>query len=257
MLVFLALRHMLYLFICVFVFMYLCMRHLGISVWISLDLSFQSKIRWRPVFLLSSKKRTRKGVPSFPICSNILRLSMSSAKYQKVIFDVVCLPACLLFKHLLNKISLNLALLYFYQAPLPCSATTSASAATLAQVSLCQSFKINLFLVWESIANMPFSNVLVCMGHLCLMIRRDGDASVQSVGQCPVPPAPATPRLMALLAVALQPLFWGHLFVRILQTAVVPFNLMHHQPTSSYLALQWLQNVCKASPPNVFRVFYV
>ena len=84
-------------------------------------------------------------------------------------------------------------------------------------------------------------------------------ASVQSVGQCPVPPAPApaTPRLMALLAVALQPLFWGHLFVRILQTAVVPFNLMHHQPTSSCLALQWLQNVCKASPPNVFRVFYV
>ena len=141
--VFLALRHMLYLFICVFVFMYLCMRHLGISVWISLDLSFQSKIRWRPVFLLSSKKRTRKGVPSFPICSNILRLS--SAKYQKVIFDVVCLPACLLFKHLLNKIPVKLALLYFYQASLPCSAITSASAATLAQVSLRQSFKINFF----------------------------------------------------------------------------------------------------------------
>ena len=35
--VFLALRHMLYLCICVFVFVYLCMRHLVISVLISLD----------------------------------------------------------------------------------------------------------------------------------------------------------------------------------------------------------------------------
>ena len=40
--------------------------------------------------------------------------------------------------------------------------------------------------------------------------------------------ATTAPRLMALLALTLQPLFWGHLFVRILQTAVVPFNLMHH-----------------------------
>ena len=43
----------------------------------------------------------------------------------------------------------------------------------------------------------------------------------------PVPP-PSSSRLMALLALSVQPLFWAHLFVRILQTAVVPFNLMHH-----------------------------
>ena len=35
--VFLALRHMLYLCICVFVFLYLCVRHMGISFLISLN----------------------------------------------------------------------------------------------------------------------------------------------------------------------------------------------------------------------------
>merc|ERR1712198_223748 len=42
--VFLALRHMFYLCICVFVFVYLCMRHLAISVLISLDQELSENI---------------------------------------------------------------------------------------------------------------------------------------------------------------------------------------------------------------------
>ena len=131
-----------YLCICIYVFVYETLGNISLDIHRP-ELSVQNKAT--TCFLSSSEKRTRNGVPSLPICSNILRLS--SAKYENVICDVVCLPACLLFKHLLNDFPLKLALLYFCQASVPCSATTSASAATLAQVSLRQSFKINLFLV--------------------------------------------------------------------------------------------------------------
>ena len=101
------------------------------------------------------------------------------------------------------------------------------------------------------------NRVLCAWAHPCLMTRRADDEMgmpvsrvLGSIGQCwPVLASVGQyhhTRLIALLALSLQPLFWGHLFVRILQTAAVPFNLMHHhQHHPTLLALQWLQNVCQ------------
>ena len=83
------------------------------------------------------------------------------------------------------------------------------------------------------------------------MSRREADEMGMPVSRVLAsPPHPPSTRLMELLALPVQPLFWAHLFVRILQTALVPFNLMHHHPTPPLLlALQWLLNVCQPSPP--------
>ena len=70
----------------------------------------------------------------------------------------------------------------------------------------------------------------------CLMSRRESDEIRMPVSRVLAsPPHPPSTRLMAVLALPVQPLFWPHLFVRILQTALVPFNLMHHHPTPPLL----------------------